>query len=84
MPDLQTTAALERVDGLTTAFLERDEIDCFIRQFPEGIAERVGQFTAASFQFGYMAGHRDGMNHADKTLARTVDKLLGGKESRAD
>lgn len=79
MPNtIEAAAALERLDVLTTAFLERDDIAAFIDGFlAEGLCLCVSQMLAVTFQYGFLAGHREGLNHVDETIVRTIDNLLG-------
>lgn len=59
---IQTTDHIERMEGLTAAFVARDDVSMF--------CDGIKQMIASVYQLGYLAGFRD----SDRSILNAIEK----------
>ena len=76
---IEVIAALERLEGVTEAFLEESTTVALIKSHPPQERDHLRKVMWLTFQRGYMAGHIDGTNSVTKSatdkIAAIRDKI---------
>lgn len=73
---IEVTAAIERLSGVTAAFIEDPSLVKFLDSMPAMIEPGIRTMLSLSFQMGYMKGHGDGMEKVNRSVGAKVADLL--------